>query len=175
MKKLAVTVVLLLFTACTSTTPLVKGQVVNCASIQQEKPWVGGIALDCVDQSEGAQLGALRGPMIINVWGSWCGPCEDEIPHFVTFYKRAQNKVQLIGVDVEEAKPEDGQNFMIKHGITWPNLYDPDGRSRQYFGMGVPVTWFIAPDGSVAYKKIGVIKGEKELVDLASKYLGIKI
>lgn len=175
MKKIVMVTALLFLTGCTSPTNYAAGQVVDCASIQQVKPWVGGISLDCLDQGEGAQLGALRGPMIINVWGSWCGPCKDEIPYFVAFNRKAQGKVQLLGIDVEEANAEDGKRFVAENGITWPNLYDPDGRSRKYFGMGVPVTWFIAPDGSVAYKKVGVINNEKELFDLTSKYFGIKL
>jgi hypothetical protein len=54
-------------------------------------------------------------------------------------------------------------------------LYDPDGRSREYFGLGVPVTWFIAPDGSVAGKKIGAFTDESELLTLTTKYLGVKL
>jgi hypothetical protein len=41
--------------------------------------------------------------------------------------------------------------------------------------MGVPVTWFIGEDGKPAFKKIGVIKSEKELYQLTEKYLGVKI
>ena len=59
--------------------------------------------------------------------------------------------------------------------MTWPNLFDADGLSRAYFGMGVPVTWFIAENGRVAYKKIGVIKNEIELISLTSTYLGVKL
>ena len=131
--------------------------------------------MDCLDRSDGAQLGALRGPMVVNVWGSWCGPCQEEIPIFRSFYEKAKGKVSLVGVDVEEANFDDGRLFVERHGITWPNLYDPDGRSRKYFGMGVPVTWFIAPDGSVAGKKIGVIKNEAELISLTEKYLKVKL
>jgi hypothetical protein len=80
-----------------------------------------------------------------------------------------------VGVDVEESSIEDGRKFVEENGITWPNLYDPDGRSRLYFGMGVPVTWFIAADGSIAGKKIGVIKDENELIMLTNKYLGVKL
>jgi hypothetical protein len=54
-------------------------------------------------------------------------------------------------------------------------LYDPDGRSREYFGLGVPVTWFIAADGSVAYKHVGIIKDLEEIVSLTKKYLGVKL
>jgi hypothetical protein len=97
------------------------------------------------------------------------------MPIFRSFYAKANGKLQLIGVDVEESSIEAGRSFVVKNGITWPNLYDGDGRSRKYFGMGVPVTWFIAPDGSVAYKHIGVLKSEIELITLTSKYLGVKL
>ena len=97
------------------------------------------------------------------------------MPIFRSFYDRINGKLQLVGVDVEEASIKDGRDFVLAHGMTWPNLFDADGRSRAYFGMGVPVTWFISPDGSVAYKKIGVVKNEIELISLTSKYLGVKL
>ena len=153
----------------------VQGEVISCESITQDTTFVDGIQLDCLDGSAGAQLGALQGPMIVNVWGSWCGPCKEEIPILRSFYEKAKDKVALLGVDVEEASVEDGRNFVEENGITWPNLYDSDGRSREYFGMGVPVTWFIAADGSVAGKKIGVFKNEAELIALANKYLGVQL
>ena len=96
-------------------------------------------------------------------------------PSFARSTKKAHSKVALIGVDVEEASIEDGRVFVQDNGITWPNLFDADGKSRAYFGMGVPVTWFIAADGSVAYKHIGVLKNEIELITLTSKYLGVKL
>lgn len=107
--------------------------------------------------------------------GSWCAPCVEEIPHFVRFYEKAKGAVQLVGVNVEEANLQDAQEFVVENGITWPNLYDFDGRSRQYFGLGVPVTWFIAANGDVVYKHIGVINSELELIKLTQKHLGIKI
>lgn len=175
MRRVWIVIALLLLTACSPTSSYVKGEVVSCASISQDKTLTGGVSMDCLDRTDGAQLGALRGPMVVNVWGSWCGPCKEEIPIFRSFYAKAKEKVSLIGVDVEEANFDDGRLFVERHGITWPNLYDPDGRSRKYFGMGVPVTWFIAPDGSVAGKKIGVIKDEAELISLTEKYLGVKL
>jgi thiol-disulfide isomerase/thioredoxin len=113
--------------------------------------------------------------MIVNVWGSWCGPCREEIPILRSFYEKAKGKVSLIGVDVEEANFDDGRTFVERNGILWPNLYDPDGRSREYFGLGVPVTWFIAADGSVAGKKIGAFKDLAELITLTDKYLGVRV
>ena len=97
------------------------------------------------------------------------------MPIFRSFYNKLNGELQLVGVDVEEASIEDGRDFVLANGITWPNLFDADGRSRAYFGMGVPVTWFISPDGTVAYKKIGVVENELELISLTSKYLGVKL
>ena len=175
MRRVWIVVALLLLTACSPSSSYVKGEVVSCESISQDKSFTGGVSMDCLDRTDGAQLGALRGTMVVNVWGSWCGRCKEEIPYLRAFHSKAIGKVQLIGVDVEEANFDDGRLFVERHGIIWPNLYDPDGRSRKYFGLGVPVTWFIAPDGSVAGKKIGVIKNEAELISLTEKYLGVKL
>ena len=175
MKKALVAASLLLLTACSPSSSYVKGEVVSCESISQDVSFTGGIEMKCLDRSTGASLGGLRGPMVVNVWGSWCGPCKEEIPIFRSFYETAKGAVELIGVDVEEANFDDGRRFVERNGIIWPNLYDPDGRSRQYFGLGVPVTWFIAADGSVAGKKIGVLKNEEELIALTEEYLNIKL
>ncbi len=171
---LAAAISLALLTGCSTSSSMVAGQVVSCDSLHSTTTG-DSIKLDCLDGSSGASVNSLKGPMIINVWGSWCGPCKEEMPILRSFYKKVNGRVTLIGVDVEEASIADGRNFVIKNGITWPNLFDADGRSRAYFGMGVPVTWFINPDGTVAFKHIGVIKNEIDLITLTSKYLGVKL
>ena len=174
MKRLAMAVAVLLLAGCSSPSEKIAGEVVSCESILSSAT-ENSIMLDCLDGTDGASINGIKGPAIINVWGSWCGPCKEEMPILRSFYEKVQGKLALIGVDVEEASIEDGRKFVKNNGITWPNLYDADGESRAYFGMGVPVTWFIAADGSVAYKHIGVIKSEKELISMTSKYLGVKL
>jgi thiol-disulfide isomerase/thioredoxin len=174
MRLVAIAIAVLLLAGCSSPSEKIAGEVVSCESISSSTI-ENSIMLDCLDGSKGASVDSIKGPAIINVWGSWCGPCKEEMPILHSFYEKAQDKLALIGVDVEEASIEDGRKFVEHNGITWPNLYDADGKSRAYFGMGVPVTWFIAVDGSVAYKHIGVIKSEKELISMTSKYLGVKL
>lgn len=174
MKTIATALALLLLTSCTTSTKEIAGEVVACTDIQTQTNR-NGIRLGCLDGGQGADINFLKGPMIINVWGSWCGPCKEEIPIFRAFYEKAIGKIKLVGVDVEEATIGDGQDFVLKNGMTWPNLFDGDGRSRAYFGMGVPVTWFIDAGGEIAYKKIGALKNEIELIMLTSKYLGVKL
>jgi cytochrome c biogenesis protein CcmG/thiol:disulfide interchange protein DsbE len=174
MKRVAIAAAVLLLAGCSSPSEKVAGQVVSCESISSSTT-KNSLFLDCLDGGVGAAIDSIKGPAIINVWGSWCGPCKEEMPILRSFYEKAQGKVLLIGVDVEEASLEDGRKFVENNGITWPNLFDADGKSRAYFGMGVPVTWFIASDGSVAHKHIGVLKNEIDLISLTSKYLGVKL
>ena len=176
MKQVLFVVFALLLTSCAESTPVVTaGVVIGCEDVSRDESSSEGIYVECLDGSEGVALGSLRGPMIINVWGSWCTTCLDEMPEFRSFYAKAKGKVALIGVDVEERNPEAGRSFVVEQGITWPNFYDRDNKSRGYFGMGVPVTWFIDEDGQVLFKKIGIVKSEQELIDLTDKYLGIAI
>lgn len=176
MKRALILVATLLLAGCAESDPVAeKGEVISCASVPSDSSVTSGTLVECVDGSNGLALESLRGPMIVNVWGSWCASCLDEIPDFVSFYAKAKEKVALVGVAVEESSPENSKRFIINNGITWPNYYDRDSKSRGYFGMGVPVTWFIDPDGKVRYKKIGIIKSEAELIELTEKYLGIKI
>ena len=176
MKRVLFLVLALALSGCAQTQNVAeKGEVISCDSVSSDSSVTNGTLVECVDGSEGLALESLRGPMIVNVWGSWCASCLDEIPDFVSFYAKAKGKVSLIGVAVEESSPENSKRFIVDNGITWPNYYDRDSKSRGYFGMGVPVTWFIAPDGKVRYKKIGIIKSEAELITMTEKYLGIEI
>lgn len=152
-------------------TPVV-GQVVSCTSLRLNNIDFDTPGSLCLDGEIGPHIEAVAGPLIINVWGSWCEPCKEEIPFFVELYKDLDPSIQLIGIDVEEHNLEVGQAFVRAHGITWPNFYDQSGATRARFGMGVPVTWFIGADGKVLYKKIGVMSSVDELRQLSQKYLG---
>lgn len=165
-----------LLAGCSSQSSVVPklGAVVGCDSIQLA-PSTGGLEFPCLDGKSKIHFSQMRGPMIVNVWGSWCAPCKDEIPIIRSFYSKNASRVALVGVDVEEAKKTDGSDFVVANGMTWPVLVDPDGRSRGFFGMGVPVTWFIDANGTVVHKKIGVLNSEQELRDLASKYLNLTL
>ena len=176
MKIFLILALALTLTGCSnSDTQISQGKVVSCDDISINKEKVGGPVVVCLDGSSEVSLASLRGPMVVNVWGSWCAPCVEEIPILRSFYEKSKGKVELVGVDVEEASAQDGRDFVVKNGMTWPNLIDAQGNSRKFFGMGVPVTWFIDADGRAVHKKIGVLKSEAELIELTAKYLGVNI
>jgi cytochrome c biogenesis protein CcmG/thiol:disulfide interchange protein DsbE len=173
-KLTAAIALLLALSACGSSEPIITGEVVACNHIVVIDNPTEVITPECLDSSKGVNIAAIKGPAIINVWGSWCKPCTQELPYLSEFYQTMDPQIQLIGVDVEEKRPEDGRMFARTHGISWPNLYDSDGSTRKYFGMGVPVTWFIDGAGKVLYKKVGPFSSTEEIRLLTFKYFGLR-
>ena len=165
---------MLLLTGCGEEALVITGDVVPCNRIELIDNPSEEVIAECLDSSPGINVAAIKGPAIVNVWGSWCAPCKEEMPYFVEYFQTKDPQVQLIGINVEEKRIEDGRLFARTNGIMWPNLYDADGATRKYFGMGVPVTWFIDGDGEVLYKKIGPIMSVEELRSLSFKYFGLR-
>ena len=173
MKKLLVIALsAITLTGCSLTQPIpVKGEVVSCAVIKTVAS--EGAALDCLDGSKGVAADSIVGPALINVWGTWCAPCRQELPHFA-HYLAKHDSVQIIGIAVEEKNMAVVRKFVESNGMSWPILYDADGSTRGKFGMGVPVTWFIDASGKVVHKKYGPFKSVEEIELSVMKYLGAK-
>jgi thiol-disulfide isomerase/thioredoxin len=164
-----------LLTSCGSESPksLSPGKVISCSSIETDPNITEGTTLECLDGNSNIVLEAIKGPAIINVWGSWCAPCREEMPFLREL--AATGKVKIIGIDVEEPNMKTGRKFVVDQGITWPNLYDRDGSTKSTFGMGVPVTWYLNSDGKIVYRHIGVLNSKQQLFLQVEKHLGVKL
>ena len=168
--------ILIISTLLLSLTPSAHaaGSVVSCSTIKTGQSQVKSkTLLSCLDSKSKVMLEGIRGPVVINVFGSWCAPCQQEIPIFVSLY--ATKKVSIVGIDVEETNMQAGRNFVIKKGITWPILYDASGVTKSSFGLGVPVTWFLDAKGHVVYRHVGLVRSQSQLNAEVTKYLGIKL
>ena len=168
--------ILIISTLLLSLTPSAhaSGSVVSCSAIKTGQGQVKSkTLLSCLDNKSKVMLEGIRGPVVINVFGSWCTPCQQEIPIFVSLY--ATKKVSIVGIDVEETNMQAGRNFVVKKGITWPILYDASGITKSSFGPGVPVTWFLDAKGYVVYRHVGLVTSQAQLNAEVTKYLGIKL
>ena len=165
--------ILLVLALLIASAPSASAQIASCSAIAIKAGVVKGTTLPCIDGGKSVVMESIKGPAVINVWGSWCAPCIAEMPHFKAL--AATKKVSIIGIDVEEPNMAAGKKFMNAHGMSWPVLFDPDGRTKAAFGLGVPVTWFLNAKGVVVYKQIGIISSDKALFDEVKKYLGIKL
>jgi thiol-disulfide isomerase/thioredoxin len=113
-------------------------------------------------------------PTLVNVYGSWCGPCKEEMPLLVHFSKVSAGKVALLGVDTEDPQ-RDGLLFATFIHQTWPAVVDDDKVVLRKFASGPPVTLFVTPAGKVVHVKIGAFTDLTEIKTLTSQYLGVRL
>ena len=177
MKKLLLVLPLVLLAGCgQSTTALPNdGIVVTCEDVATVASKSEVALIQCLDGGRTINASAIKGPVLLNVWGSWCAPCKAEMPIFVDFYNKHSSQVDLLGISVEEADIEDARSFVKRYGVKWPNFYDAKGTTRGTLGMGVPMTLFIDEKGVVVHEKIGVVNSLSELEDLTKKHLGVEL
>ena len=88
MKKLSVLLIItLLISGCTSPTKVsAPGFVAPCEQIRLLESTDKSVLMGCLDGSGEINFHQIKGPMLINVWGSWCEGCKQEMPYFVELY-----------------------------------------------------------------------------------------
>ncbi len=96
---------------------------------------------------------------VVNVWASWCVPCHDEAPLLVQL---AQDKrIRVVGINYKDAQ-DNARRFLGRYGNPFVAVgVDANGRAAIEWGVyGVPETFVVGRDGSIAYKLIGPITPE---------------
>ncbi len=87
MKKLSILIAFTLFlSGCTSTSKLDgDGVIPGCDQIRVGVASDKSLELPCLDDSASIDFYQIKGPIVINVWGSWCEGCRKEMPYFVIY------------------------------------------------------------------------------------------
>ena len=169
----------LLLSGCTSTPKFEgNGVIPGCDEIRVGVASDKKLELPCLDGSTSIDFHQIKGPIVINIWGSWCEGCRQEMPYFIDLYATQSFKsgqIQLLGVDVEENSPTSGPDYIKQSGMSWPHLNDVDDQTKAIFGPGVPVTWFIDSQGVVVEKHIGAYQNKQQLFDQVEKAFGITL
>ena len=136
------------------------------------------VTLPCLGGGDDVGLAGLRGPLVINVWAVWCGPCVKEMPALAEFYDEHGDRVPVLGIDYQDPQTEPALELAKKSGVTFPLLADPQGdlRAQPPFSaaLNVPSFVFVDRDGA-ATVVTGGITSAAELVDLVREHLGIEL
>lgn len=128
-------------------------------------PILGPRLARVLDRPE-VSLAELRGtPIVLNMWASWCVPCQQEAPTLERAWQTQARPrgVLFLGLDQQDAT-SDAQNFMRHYHIDYTNIHDQDNDvPRAYGATGVPETFFITAQGRI----VGHIPGESDSQQLA--------
>ena len=113
------------------------------------------------------KLSELQGKVVlINIWASWCKPCEQEAPELEEAwqYYKDGGEVVFVGVDYVDT-PAGANEYLTKFNISFPNAPDLKSNISSILNrqMGVPETYLIDRDGVLRSVKIGPFTSVDEI------------
>ncbi|MEO7943502.1 MAG: TlpA disulfide reductase family protein [Marmoricola sp.] len=135
------------------------GLVVYPPGTRSKAPQLEGTTLD----GDAFTLSEYSGNIIvINVWGSWCGPCRAETPDLVRLARQnADREVRFLGINTRDNLGS-ARAFVKKFKVPYPSLFDEGGRVLLPFRGVIPTavipsTVVIDREGKVAARVIGPV------------------
>ena len=107
------------------------------------------------------------GPRLVNIFASWCGPCEAEVAQLAVLKERG---LVIDGIAVRDT-PDDLAAFLARNGDPYRTIgSDPESRSMIALGSsGVPESFIVDARGVIRYQHIGAI-GTQDVDAIASAY-----
>ena len=114
------------------------------------------LRLPGLDRPE-VDLAALRGrPVVVNFWATWCEPCVREFPLLrAAAAAHEAERLAVVGVLTGD-RPGPARDFVRAQRATWPVALDPEATTATAWGaVGLPHTWFIRRDGTLASHQLG--------------------
>jgi thiol-disulfide isomerase/thioredoxin len=99
------------------------------------------------------RLSAYRGKVVfINIFASWCAPCNSEQPDLVAFAEAHADDTAVIGIDLAELD-DSVRKYRARYAIPYPIAMDRNGRNSSVVfadGVKLPTTVVIRPDGTLS-------------------------
>lgn len=119
---------------------------------------------------------ALKGKVIlVNFWATWCPPCRQEIPELVELQEKYKDRLQIIGVSMDEdASPQEVNAFAAKAGINYPVVMGRD-IAKEYGGVpALPTSFVVNKNGGVVQKHVGLLDKDQAETEIRS-LLGLPV
>jgi thiol-disulfide isomerase/thioredoxin len=147
------------------------------ASASVESGSLPDVTLPCLGDGPAVRLAALRDePTLVNIWGSWCGPCQEETPVLAKVYDDLKTKVRFLGVD-DEDDPDSALDFAahVRPPMRYPSVVDDDKKVLVALHTSeVPITLFVDGTGRVVHRNFGPYRDETSLRQDIARYLDVR-
>jgi thiol-disulfide isomerase/thioredoxin len=95
--------------------------------------------------------------VLLNFWATWCGPCRAEIPDLVALQHKYRDRLQILGLVVDDDDQEAIKSFVADFGINYPVAIAGDDVRLQYGGIAaLPTSFVLDAEGRVVQKHEGL-------------------
>lgn len=128
--------------------PNVKPPTIGTNAAVEGKP-LPTIDLSTLDGAALSTADLVGQPLVINIWGSTCGPCKKELPDFAKVHAVFGDQVRFVGIDYLPPSEREEQ-FARDKGVQYELLYDATGDFINEMGISAfPVTLIVTADGTI--------------------------
>jgi thiol-disulfide isomerase/thioredoxin len=95
--------------------------------------------------------------VVLSFWATWCGPCREEIPGLIALQKHYSDRLQIIGLVVDDDDEKEIRDVMESKGINYP-VAMADSKTRADYGgiAALPTIFIINTEGRVVQKHVGL-------------------
>ncbi len=95
--------------------------------------------------------------VLLNFWATWCGPCRAEIPDLVALQNKYKDRLQILGLVVDDDDQDAVKNFVAEFGVNYPVALASDEIRLQYGGIAaLPTSFVLDAEGRVVQKHEGL-------------------
>jgi peroxiredoxin len=105
-------------------------------------------------------LSAFRGKVVLlDFWATWCDPCREEIPRFVSLQNRYRDQgLQVLGISMDD-EPQPVRHFLRRFHLNYPVAMGDAKLGELYGGvLGLPIVFLINRAGGIGAKYVGATK-----------------
>lgn len=152
---------------------------VEACESSDAKPVAGGmpdVTLACLGGGPDSRLAGFRGPMVVNLFAQWCGPCRKELPYYQKLHEKAGDKVGVVGIDYLDSQPRRALELVKATGVTYPLLADPGELLRAPFRVrGLPLLVMVDARGKIVFRQFVAVDSYAQLRDLVAAHLGVTL
>src|SRR6266704_1022131 len=103
-------------------------------------------------------LAGSKGKVILlNFWATWCGPCRAEIPDLIELQNKYKERLQILGLVVDDDDQDAIKEFTEKFGINYPVALATNDIRMQYGGIvALPTSFVLDAEGRIVQKHEGL-------------------
>ena len=95
--------------------------------------------------------------VLLNFWATWCGPCQAEIPDLIELQQRYKDRLQIIGLTVDDDDPNAVKQTVTETGINYPVAMSSPEVRKNYGGIAaLPTSFVLDAQGRVMQKHEGL-------------------